>query len=270
MNDINEYEELDSFTVLGAYTAGLVAKMEKVWLKGSIDFLATIKTPLGFVEAWPIDIKACVKTITANVEKEYNQLIDQEKYLQINDCEVSKNIRDVGERYQLLHHCYMYGLKPGSLVIGDKQSQIIQATVVEYGADFLEDYGQVLEDIKDEFLGWVYSEDYDKNSTIIPREVIKIPEDITSIKMEATLYGTLKLWKLIFDNVDHLPLPVLLQILPIYHAYWNAIKSGSDTTTMMADKCANLKTPVPHTTCNSKMSSRIAMVNLALSLITEH
>ena len=76
MNDINHWEELDSFTVLGAYTAGLVAKKEKVWAKDSVDFLATISTPMGFVEAWRIETKSHVKTTTANAEKEFNQSID--------------------------------------------------------------------------------------------------------------------------------------------------------------------------------------------------
>ena len=71
-----------------------------------------------------------------------------------------------------------------TLIIGDKQSQVIQATVVDYGFDLLDDYGQVLEDMKDDFLQWSYNEDYDGEVVAIPPEFIKIAKEIGTSKTE--------------------------------------------------------------------------------------
>ena len=67
-----------------------------------------------------------------------------------------------------------------------------------------------------------------------------------------------------FGDFNVLPLPTLKRIIPVYHAYWNATKSGSDTTTMLVDKCATLHTPVKYTNCNSRMSGRNLMILLVL------
>ena len=263
-NDINEGEEFDSFTVLSAYTAGLVAKTGKPWAKDSVDFVATVETSMGFTEAWPIEIKSRVTVKSAVAEREFNESIDREKYERINQKEVHKMVKEIGERHQLIHHCYVYNKLTGALIIGDKQSQVIQATVVDYGCDLLDDYGQVLEDMKEDFLQWLYDEDYDGGVLAIPREVIEIAKQIGTIRTEETLIGTAKLWRKMFDDASKLPLPSLARIIPIFHASWNAVKSGSDTTTMLVDKCASLKSPVPHTNCNSRMCGRIIMVLLVL------
>ena len=108
---------------------------------------------------------------------------------------VHRMINRIGERHQLLHHCYVYNQATGVLVIGDKQSQIIQATVVDYGFDLREDYGEVLEDMKNDFLAWAYNQDYDEESVNVPRDVINIAKEIPTIKTEETLIGTLKIWR---------------------------------------------------------------------------
>jgi hypothetical protein len=42
-----------------------------------------------------------------------------------------------------------------------------------------------------------------------------------------------------------LPMPPVERILPAIHAYWNAVKSASDTTTMLTDSSLVLM-PLPH------------------------
>ena len=264
LNDINQEEKLEGFNVLGGYTAGLVSRKEKPWAKDSVDFIATVSTTLDEVEAWPIEIKSRVKLNTAIAEMELNERVERDVYEWIQHDKAHKMINSIGERHQLIHHCYVYNKLTGALIIGDKQSQILQATVVDYGFDIVDDYGLVLEDLKNDFLSWAYDNDYDGQSLRLPREVTELVKDISSIKTEETLFGTVNLWRKIFDDLSKLPVPALARILPVFHAYWNSVKSVSDTTTMLADKCASLKIPKEHLNCNSCTSGRVNMVNLVL------
>ena len=85
-----------------------------------------------------------------------------------------------------------------------------------------------------------------------------------TIRDEETFYGTLKLWKAMFNDLEVLPLPTLTRIIPIYHAYWNATKSGSDTTTKLIDHCATLNIPRIYNNCNTRMCGRVIMLALVL------
>ena len=84
-----------------------------------------------------------------------------------------ESIRAVEERQQLLHHCAVWDLQTGALVVGDSHSNIIQATVVDFDFETLESYVAVIDDIKNEFLLWAYDDDED-----VPKEVIEVAKTI--------------------------------------------------------------------------------------------
>ena len=69
----------------------------------------------------------------------------------------------------------------------------------------------------------------------IPDEVKEITDDIKRINGLECLQGSVNLWNTVFQMP--LPLPSLHRIIPAIYAYWNAVKSGSDTTTKLMDGC---------------------------------
>ena len=125
--------------------------------------------------------------------------------------------------------------------------------MVDYSADTMLSYLEVISDIKNEFLEWAYDDD-----SPVPDEVLDVVKEMNGVDIH-TFFGTFKRWKAMFGDISKLPLPVVKRILPAYHAYWNATKSGSDTTTMLMDKCATLYTPVQYLNCNSRMTNRNIM-----------
>ena len=108
-----------------------------------------------------------------NAEKEFNATVMRNKYETITDKNAYRMIQHVGESHQLLHHCSIWGLPTGIHIVGDKTSNIIQATVVNFNEDLLDAYLDVIDDIKDEFLSWAYDDDVE-----IPQDVMKIAESI--------------------------------------------------------------------------------------------
>ena len=65
-------------------------------------------------------------------EKEYILENDRDRYVKINDDKVSKFIVNDQVRYQILHNAFVYVFDTVCLVVGDKQSQVINGTVVDF------------------------------------------------------------------------------------------------------------------------------------------
>ena len=84
-----------------------------------------------------------------------------------------RKIQAVEERQQLLHHCAIWDLRTGVHIVGNKQSEVIQATVVEFDDETLKSYVKVIDDIKDQYLFWAYND-----SKKVPREVINVAKTI--------------------------------------------------------------------------------------------
>ena len=59
------------------------------------------------------------------------------------------------------------------------------------------------------------------------------------------------------------PLPSLKRLIPIYAAYWNTAKGGSDTLTKLMDDCI-LRPPKVHSYCESVAFTRCIMILLTL------
>ncbi len=240
MKDLNESELLPGFRVISLHAAGLVAKKDHPWAKDSIDFIAVMQNSEFDVELWGIEIKSRQTSRTINLEKEHLNGLQRRKYAKIDAEDSFEHIRERSERFQILHHAYVYGFKRIALVIGNLGGQVISGTVVEFKSTFMESYGRVIKKLKEETLEWAYY-DYGNDTAIkslrIPNEIIEIANDIPTINGKEALYGTLKLWRRMFHNNSRLPLPVLRMLIPRSHAKWNAMKGGSDTTTKCADDC---------------------------------
>jgi len=180
---------------------------------------------------------------------------DRDKHAAIPFNAVSEYLPNVSERYQILHHAFTYNFKKVVLIVGDNQSEVIQSTIVSFSDSILEDYGKVLKKIKDLSLFWAYDENAE-----VPDFVKDIASgDITTLNGAESMLSAFYLWKSMMSLP--LPLPSLLQIIPIYCAYWNQVKGGSDTTTKLMDAC-HLFPPRQHTNAQSVAVSRCISIFL--------
>ena len=122
--------------------------------------------------------------------------------------------------------------------------------MVNFSEDFREAYGKVLLDLKNFALKWAYEED----GRGPPNAIVNIAENIGTIGTKETLFGTFYLWKeMFYSDTLTVPLPSLARIIPVYHAFWNSLKSGSDTTTKLMDGCA-MKPPLAHSNCETRIT----------------
>ncbi len=249
MNDLNMKEMFPGFKIVSLYGVGLVAKKGCPWAKNSVDFIAAVENNATLsIEFWGIEIKSQQTTNTINLEKEKLMMLNREKYTRIKSHQSFEHIRVRSERFQVLHHAYVYGFKTVALVIGNKGGKVICGTFVDYENEFMESYGKVLKKLKDDNLKWAYNNygDDDAFATLqIPDDILAIADKIPTINGSEALYGTLKLWHQMFHNPSRLPLPILKKIIPTSHAKWNACKGGSDTITKLIDDCI-CKPPKQH------------------------
>ena len=109
---------------------------------------------------------------TANEEKEFNASIGRKRYERIHDSDVYKMIRSVEERQQMLNHCSIWDLSTGIHIVGDKQANVIQATIIDFDLELLSSYIEVIDDMKEEYISWAYSNDD------VPEEVVNVAKTI--------------------------------------------------------------------------------------------
>ncbi len=225
-----------SLRVGGAYTAGLVAKKDAAWVKDSIDFVLTTlhnNRDLVHQDLWGIEVKARVNPNTAAAEEEFVSSASREKNIRINSVDVHKNIKNVGERFQILHHAQAYNLHTIVIIVGDSQSEIIQSTIVDFNCELNRHYEKVLEQMKDLVLGWAYTSDDISLPIKLPPEILEVAKTLPTIHDDEAVEGTANLWLSLQSNP--LPMPSFVRLIPAVCAYWNAVKSDSDTTTKLMD-----------------------------------
>ena len=99
---------------------------------------ASLENDLDLLELWGIEIKSQQSVATVNTEKENNRILRRKKYEEINCEDVHKYVQKVSERFQLLHHAYVYGLKKVALFVGTKSGKILSGTLVNYSTVTLE------------------------------------------------------------------------------------------------------------------------------------
>lgn len=246
----------------GAYTVGLVEKKGSPWAKDSIDFVLTVcDRILEDHQAWGVEIKSRVSPTTAGREEDFLSEACRNKHEYIEAEKVHKMVENVKERFQILHHSFVYDFNKVILIVGDSQAEILQSTLVNFDEDLREHYGKVLVDLKDMGLSWAYNSDGSEVELPIklPEKIIEIGRTLPSIKDDDALHGSANLW-LSFMAMK-LPTPSLIRIIPAVCAYWNAVKSGSDTTTKLMD---DRNMYPPHVNCETIASTRLISIAFVL------
>ena len=264
--------------VRSAFTAGLVEKVNEPWAKDSIDFLIlvqdiSIDDDDDNEEMWGVEIKTRVTTKSAATEDEHLLATDREKHEVIDFKDTYRYIKDISERYQILHHAYVYNLEKVIIIIGGKSSELIQSThQVKFTPDIKASYGRVLHIIKKIGLSWLpfYKSDSHENGERqeeankdfeINESILKVADSIKTLNGREALLSSIHLIDAMLNKP--LPLPSCRHIIPIYCAYWNAVKGGSDTTTKLMDG-KFLNPPRCWTNGSSTAVSRIIMIQMVL------
>ena len=256
MKDVNEKKIFPGFSIVSLHKVGLVSKKNQPWAKDSIDFIAFVHDDNNAcLQLWGIEIKSRQTNVTISKEKEHHRRLRCRKHTIVSSKEAHRVIQKVDERFQILHHAFVYGFERVALVIGDVSGKVIKSTTIEFEERIHDAYKDVVNEMKNIALLWAYDNTTDVSSIIIPDEVLTISENVKTINGEETLYGALKLWKVMYDNPSILPRPVIKRIIPSTHAHWNATKGGSDTITKLVDDCV-LKPPRCHTNFESVATSR--------------
>ena len=265
MRLVNEKNKLGRVRIISLHKVGIVSKKNCPWSKDSIDFIACILDEDETLQLWGVEIKSRQTTSTITEEKEYMRRLRRNKFDKINSTDAAKFIRKRDERFQLLHHAYVYDFAKVVHVVGDNSGKVINATIVDYDPSLLSAYGDVITTLKDEVLFWAYDDTTDASDIVIPQNIVDICVELPNVNCVEALYSTVKLWKRMFHDTDILPLPSLQRIIPRSHAKWNAGKPGSDTITKIVDDCV-FTPPKLYTNFESRASGR-CFSNLCASIL---
>ena len=266
MRDVNEKKLFPGFTVISLHKIGLVAKKNHPWAKDSIDLLALVREDnQNDLQVWGIEIKSRLTMTTINEEKELNRKLRRKKYEVVESNEVFNYVKKASERFQILHHAYVYDFDRVAIIIANDSGKVISGTAINFDDELKCSYGKVVDDLKDLSLLWAYST-LPASDTIFPNDVIKISEDVPTINGKEALYGSFKLWKAMFLDPGPavLPYPIIKRIIPSTHAEWNSTKGGSDTVTKIADDRV-INAPRQHTNFESTATSR-CISNLLITI----
>ncbi len=260
----NEYGPTASdLEVKSAYTAGLAAKKNMPYVKDSIDFLVVVgerDSPLPDVdelEVWGFEAKGRVTSRTAIEEQDYSSIFFN-NHLRVKDTDLHQVVRKESERFQVLHHAFVYDLSTVVLAISDAHSKIIRSTIIDFTQETKESYKVVL----DQIMQFSFKFLYESSSSSIRREPVKVPENILAladlvpnINGQEALQGSFNLYHALHSMKK--PFPSFHRLIPAIYAFWNAVKGGLDTTTKLMDDCA---VRVPHINCETVASTRCIML----------
>ena len=264
----SEEPDIQGTRLCRAYKAGLAAKNDAPYAKDSIDFIVTVRndptrTEEG-VSVWGFEAKGRVTT-RPQADEEWNMRGILNPHVRIFDDQVYYTVRDVGERFQVLQHAFVYDLGCIVLAISDHQSELIRSTIINFSARLKKDFGVVLKDLYDLCLSWAYPSDSDTWRRMIiqiPEEINTIAQSIKTINGNETLQGTINLW----NELNRLPkpFPSMKRCIPGVCAFWNQTKGGSDTTTKLMDDCL-IQIPKPHMNTETVAVSRSIGILFVLS-----
>ena len=246
-----------------AYTAGLAAKRNAVFAKDSIDFILVVKDPRSSSDesvAWGFEAKGRLTADTVGKEERHRQMMDP--HIRIDATEMSEQISSVAERFQILHHAYVYNFPTVVLAIADNQGQMIRSLVVDFSTELKHKFGRVLQDLKKFTLWWAYPQLRARAQVMkIPEAVFRVAESIPTINGREALHGSANVWLALCKLPK--PFPTFLRLIPGIYAFWNAVKGGSDTTTKLMDDCI-LRVPKAHLNTETTATTRLMMLNFVL------
>ena len=231
-----EIQQVDR--IVAVYTTGLVAKRDEVEIKDSIDFILIVKLRNGQYQCWGGEAKTRTNGDTKNKEIHFQQerRPNGRIYSSGSDDMMHKDIQKVGERFQLMHHAYVYGFQDVLHLVGDWNANVIHCHHVEFSEGTFYNYKQCLKLIKEVALSWAYN----NTDNIIPPLVLQCAAGINEIGDVDAFKSTFFLWLRINIDFPNKPPPPLRRIIPLQHSEWNAEKSGSDVDTKLADSLAIL------------------------------
>ena len=242
--------------VKGGYTAGLAGKKGCRHAKDSIDFVITVNDNSEDTVLWGFEAKGRVTMNTAAHEVEFMDAIGREEHIRIDDTEVYAMIDRPSERFQILQHAFVYDFDTVVLAIANKGGTLmISTTIVDYSPQLKKSFEHVLNDLKDITLSWAY-DGWNNNLPIeIPDRALQIAGTVKTINGGETLQGALHVWKTLCKLPS--PIPSFARLIPAICAYWNATKSGSDTTTKLLDDRAVY---MPYVNCETVACTRLIML----------
>ena len=123
-------------------------------------------------------------------------------------------------------------------------------------------FGKVLSDIKDLTLFWLYDENSITNGIVaIPDDIKKLSDMVPGIYGAETLQGTANLYVALSQLPK--PFPSFRRLIPAIYAFWNTVKGGSDTTTMIMD-ASNVKIPKNSVNTETVAVNRLTMLLLVV------
>ena len=88
---------------------------------------------------WGFEAKGRLTPTTA-AREERNRRCRSGVHKRIMACNVYKEVDAVGERFQVLQHAYVYGLKTVVLSMSDKQAQPIRSVIIDFAPGKLREH----------------------------------------------------------------------------------------------------------------------------------
>ena len=113
--DVNFCKHFEDFTVLGGYSAGLVARSNLPCAKDSIDLIAAVcKNEEKYVSLWGVEVKSPVAMSSVGKESEFIYETGCKRYL----C-VHKIIQSLDKRCQIMHCAFVYAFDAMIFIVRD-------------------------------------------------------------------------------------------------------------------------------------------------------
>ena len=104
----SDYNGID---IKAAYSVGLAAKRGVPYAKDSVDFVLAVGDEQGDkndVVAWGFEAKGRVTFRTAASEEQDLLELQRNSHLCVQDVDLYNHVADLGERFQVLQHAYVY------------------------------------------------------------------------------------------------------------------------------------------------------------------
>ena len=235
-NALMESEGNASLTIFKmdfACEVGLVSNLEQDYLHASPDYLMLISKD-GNRDVAFAEIKCRTRVHTANLDRQLSNGVD--KWIEVNagSSTFKTYVRNIKERFQLIHQAATLQIQKGLLIIGDRDGNIIRGIWIHFDNDLIQNYCKCLEGIyKNNFtftlnaLEGTREASYYINvtTTKLIEEAIKKQE---YVDMESFLYN-FKYW--VAMRRGSLPLSTSKRCIPTIASLWNRSKNGSDVAT---------------------------------------
>ena len=233
---ILESKKIISPTIYGityAASVGLVSSLDKGYLHASPDFLLLIskedKTEVAFAE-----IKCRTRVHTANLDRELDDGSNTWVEVDAISDQFKKYVRNIKERFQLIHQASTLQITKGVLVIGDKDGNVIRGVWINFDQELIDNYCRCLDGIYKENFSFTFEAlegrndvthylDGDTRTAI--QDAIKKQE---YVDFDSFIYN-FKFW--VSFRRCTLPLMTSKRCIPSIAALWNRSKNGSDVTT---------------------------------------